>query len=125
MTAIQAINKIRSRINQPDILPVFTATKESFRPRIKNERNVELVFEGHYYHDIRRWMDAPKIYEGGLMGVDIEKVTVSPSYPSGFRYTRVPLPATRQTTWKPQMYYWPFVASDNFKMKNFKTNPDW
>lgn len=125
MTAVQAANKIRARIGQVDFPSQYTASKENFRPRIKNERTIELMFEGHYYHDIRRWMDAPGIYEEGLWGVDIEKVAVSKEYPTGFRYTRRKLPAIRQTRWKPQMYYWPFTATDNFKMKNFVPNPDW
>lgn len=125
MTAVQAINKIRTRIGQEDVQAQFTVNKETFRTRIKNERNVELVFEGHYYHDIRRWKDAPEVYLTGMMGMDIEKVAVSTDYPTGFKYTRVPLPANRQTTWKDAMYYFPFLSSDVFKMKNFRPNPSW
>lgn len=125
MTAIQAINKIRGRIAQPDMLPQFTSGKEAFRPRIKNERTIELVFEGHYYHDLRRWMDAPAAYSSTLMGVDIEKVPVNAAYPTGFKYTRRPIPAVRQTAWKDAMYYVPFLTEDNYKMKNFKPNPLW
>ena len=90
LNALDAINLIRKRIGQPDVLTKFTATKDDFRPRIKNERNIELSFEGHYYHDIRRWKDAPAAYTGPLMGVDIEKVPVSANYPTGFKYTRLP-----------------------------------
>ena len=69
MNAVQAINLIRSRIGQPDVLPKFITDKETFRPRIKNERTVELMQEGgHYYFDIRRWMDAPAAYAGPLIG---------------------------------------------------------
>jgi hypothetical protein len=125
MSAVDAINHIRSRIGQAVVQSQFTASKEIFRERIKNERNVELAYEGHYYFDIRRWMDAPKAYAGPIMGVQIEKVAKSDVYPTGFKYTRYPLEALRQSSWKDAMYYLPFNPEDNFKMKNFVPNEVW
>ncbi len=125
MTAVEAINVIRTRINQPAVLPAYTSSKEIFRERIKNERNIELAYEGHYYHDIRRWKDAPKAYAGPIYGMEIEKVAVSATYPTGFMYKRYPLSADRQPSWKEPMYYLPFNTEDNFKMKNFVPNIVW
>lgn len=125
LTAAQAINKIRTRVGMPDVLPQYTTSAEVFRQRIKTERNVELCFEGHRYFDIRRWKDAPKIMSGTLMGMDVEKVTTSSTYPTGYKYTRVPLPSARQVYWKDEMYYWPFPVADNYKMKKFVPNPIW
>ena len=125
LSAVQAINVVRDRIGQADIPSQFTVSKEIFRERIKNERNVELAYEGHYYFDIRRWKDAPKAYAGPIMGVQIEKVATSEAYPTGFKYTRAPLEALRQTSWKDAMYYLPFNPEDNFKMKTFVPNEVW
>lgn len=125
MNAIQAINLIRTRIAMPNVLAKYTTDKDAFRPRIKNERTIELCFEGHYYHDIRRWKDAPVTMAGPLMGMTIEKVPVSTTYPLGFKHTRTPLTSDRQSTWKDAMYYLPFNTEDNFKMKNFVPNEVW
>ncbi|PWJ56857.1 putative outer membrane starch-binding protein [Dyadobacter jejuensis] len=126
MTALQALNKIRNRAGMPDVQLQFTTSKELLRERIKNERVIELCFEGsHYYYDIRRWKDAPKAMNGPLMGVDIEKVPVSSAYPTGFKYVRVPLAANRQSRWKDAMYYLPFDTDDTYKMKNFTPNEVW
>jgi hypothetical protein len=125
MTAADAINFVRNRVNQAPVQAQYTGSKEIFRDRIKNERNVELAFEGHYYHDIRRWMDAPKAYAGPIMGVQIEKVATSEVYPTGYKYTRYQLEALRQSLWKDPMYYLPFNPEDNFKMKNFVPNVVW
>jgi starch-binding outer membrane protein, SusD/RagB family len=57
--------------------------------------------------------------------MDIEKVTVSTTYPTGFKYTRLPLAQERQVVWKPQMYYLPFNTVDYLKMKKFVPNPVW
>ena len=70
-------------------------------------------------------MDAPAAYTGPVMGVEIEKVPVSATYPTGYKYTRAPLPANRQVHWKEAMYFWPHDMSDVYKMKNFVPNEIW
>lgn len=45
LTAIAAINKIRTKSGMPNVRAEFIGSKDAFRPRIKNERNVELGFE--------------------------------------------------------------------------------
>lgn len=128
MTAVDAINKIRGRWSADELAPVqarFTASTESFRPRVKNERNIELSFEGHYYFDIRRWMDAPITMAGPLMGNIPEKVPVSAAYPTGYRYSRKPLSDDRQSRWYDAKYYLPFMTEDYFKMKAFDPGQVW
>ena len=125
MNAVQAINFVRSNIGMSDVQTQNSANKETFRERIKNERNVEMSYEGHYFFDIRRWMDAPKAYAGPLIGVQIEKVATSDEYPTGYKYTRYQLESLRQSLWKDPMYYLPFNPEDNFKMKNFVPNVTW
>lgn len=125
MTAIQALNFVRARVAQPGVLPVFTGGTDAFRERIKNERTIELIYEGHYYFDVRRWKDAPTAYSTIQMAMDIEKVTVTPEYPTGYKYSRVPMAANRQPKWKEQMYYFPTDVSDVYKMKLYIPNPLW
>lgn len=128
LTAVQAINLIRTRVGMVNVRAAYTGSTAVLRPRIKNERNIELSWEGHYYHDIRRWMDAPDAYSGTLIGMDIEKLPAgynTTTYPTGFRHTRRPLSGDRQIAWKDAMYYLPFNTEDNFKMKKFVPNVVW
>lgn len=125
ISAVDAINRVRTRAGMPNVLAAYTGSKDTFRPRIKNERNVELSFEGHYYDDIIRWMDMPAAMSSTLIGMVAQKVTVSAQYPTGYKYVRTPLSADRQPVWKPQMYYLPFNNADALKMKNFVPNPVW
>jgi hypothetical protein len=129
MTAIDAINVIRLKSGMPNVLPAFTGTTDLFRPRIKNERVIELNMEGeHYYDDVRRWMDLQAVMSGTIMGIIPQKTTVSATYPDGFIYTRAPIEnnqGIRQPSYSPGMYYLPFLNADVLKMKNFQPNPAW
>jgi hypothetical protein len=140
MTAVDAINFIRnggintagrsiSRWTTDQLAPVqdqLTASKETFRFRIWNERKVELSFEGgHYYFDIRRWKHAPVTMAGPLMANMPEKVPVSAEYPTGFKFTRSPLSDDRQSRWYDAKYYLPFTSADYNKMKNFDPGERW
>jgi hypothetical protein len=128
ITAIDAVNVIRTRATLPPLTSQYTGSKEALRAKIKLERTVELCFEGyHHYFDIRRWKDAPIVMTETLEAINAEKVTVNSTYPTGYKYTRSLLPADRQARWKDAMYYLPLDADDYYKMKNFDTslNPKW
>ena len=58
-----AINEVRSRVEMPD-LPIVSEdnTKIGMRKRIRNERRVELFFEGHRFWDVRRWKIGDKCF---------------------------------------------------------------
>ena len=129
MTALEALNTVRSRVGMPAVLDAYTTDRDALRPRIKNERAVELCFEGyHYYCDIRRWKDAPSIHRTRLTGMRVTKLKAGATaqYPTGFRYERFELPSNRQIAWKNDgMYYVQFQTSDLLKMKNYVPNEAW
>lgn len=128
LTATDAINKIRERATMPPVRQEYLQNKDTFRARIKNERVVELCFEGfHYYCDIRRWKDAPEIGRSTLYGMRATKLpSPTAEYPSGFKYERFPLPANRQIAWKNDgMYYFRFQDSDLLKMSNYVPKENW
>ncbi|WP_277638624.1 RagB/SusD family nutrient uptake outer membrane protein [Bacteroides graminisolvens] len=59
----EAINEVRTRVNMPK-LPITSEdnTKIGMRKRIRNERRVELFFEGHRFWDVRRWLVGKKCF---------------------------------------------------------------
>lgn len=53
MTAVEAVNAVRARVGMP---PLPTGmSQDDFRIRVRNERRVELAYEGHRFYDVRRW----------------------------------------------------------------------
>ncbi|MBR6933640.1 MAG: RagB/SusD family nutrient uptake outer membrane protein [Bacteroidales bacterium] len=126
LTAVEAVNLVRARVGMPPVQSKYTTSKDAFRERIRNERCVELSYEGnHYYFDIRRWKIAPETMSQKLYGMHITKVPVSEQYPNGRKYERRLLPDNRQSRWKDCMYFFPFPDSEARKLKNFVNNDPW
>jgi len=73
MTALEALNKIRTRpgVNMPAIPSGLSAT--DFTQKIIHERRVELAFEDVRYWDLRRWKIAENHLNGDIYGVRIVK----------------------------------------------------
>lgn len=70
-TAREYINKVRGR--QSVQMPPVTATGLELRDKIRNERRVELAFEGHRFFDVRRWKIADQTENKALLAINIQK----------------------------------------------------
>ena len=129
LTSVEALNVVRARAGMPAVRDEYCKDAETYRSRVKNERNIELCFEGdHYYYDIRRWGDAPALGRSTLYGMRATKLNPgydATKYPTGFKYERFALPAARQITWKEGMNYIQFEKADLQKMKNYTPKPEW
>jgi starch-binding outer membrane protein, SusD/RagB family len=68
-SARSAMNKIRERAGMPDVPDSETGT--ALLARYRNERRVELAWEGHRFFDVRRWMIASQAYVAAR-GVKVE-----------------------------------------------------
>jgi len=63
------MDQIRERAGMPDVPD--TETGAALLARYRNERRVELAWEGHRFFDVRRWMIAPEAYVAAR-GVKVE-----------------------------------------------------
>lgn len=71
-TARKYINKIRNR--QSVQMPSVVASGVELRDKIRNERRIELAFEGHRFFDVRRWKIADQTENRDLLAIDIQKL---------------------------------------------------
>lgn len=77
-TARAVVNAIRTRAGIASTAYVATLDKAGLATLIRNERRVELCFEGFRFWDIRRWMDMDKLNEAvkGINPVTFETFEV-------------------------------------------------
>ena len=101
LTALQAVNQVRTRTGLA--MPGFPTgmAADAFRTKLWNERRVELAFEDHRFWDLRRWKIGDQTTE--IYGMDVVKDGTN------FTYTRK-LVETR--VWDDKMYLYPIPQTD-------------
>jgi len=113
MSADEAINKVRARAGMPDF--PTTLSNDEFWTKYKNERMVELAFEGHRFWDVRRWKEADKYFK------NIVQMKITKNSDGSFIYTRKNV--SRQ--WDDKMYFFPIPITEILKDPNLEQNPGW
>jgi len=108
-----ALNRIRSFAKMP---PVYDGSStEDLRPRIRNERRIELAFEDHRFWDIRRWKIGNVVTQ--INGIKITKT-------NGV-YTYKVEEILPKRIWDDKMYLYPIPQSELYKNSNLTQNPRW
>ena len=56
LTAVDAINVLRDRVDAGHVADKFVADQKKFMDEVRRERAVELAFEGFRWNDLQRWL---------------------------------------------------------------------
>lgn len=116
----KGIRPIRCRAGMPDYtMPEYT-DKEIFREKLKRERQIELMGEGHRYYDIRRWKDANVEEALPIYGCN----TLMTEKWRDLFYVPVPVPSL-PTNFSRKMYFWPISYSELKRNVLLTQNPGW
>ena len=116
-SVLDAINKVRSR---PDVkMPALTGivSQAELRKLVREERQVELAFEGQRYFDIRRWRIAEIVVPGVLYEMTYTDQTGE--------LKTISLPAFVKVFNKSRDYLWPVPQRELELSPNLKQNPNW
>ncbi|MFN3801027.1 RagB/SusD family nutrient uptake outer membrane protein [Belliella pelovolcani] len=128
LTAVQAVNIVRNRVGMPDVLQEFTGSREVFRDKIRNERAVELMWENHRWHDLRRWMIAEEVFSQPIRGLMVTPQQghqqIQDKSTLNFTYQEIDLP-TEQRVFQLRHHWYPVALSDAQNLFNFQQNPGW
>lgn len=120
----QYLDAIRSRAQLNGVLdswanstnPGKPNTQEGLREIIRNERMIELAFEGHRFYDLRRWKLSREYYNIPLKGLNYRGAT-TPDY---YQKTTI-----RTREFITRDYLWPIKESELFINNNLMQNPGW
>jgi hypothetical protein len=114
LSAVDAVNVIRNR-SGVEMPPFATGmTNEAFLKKYKNERMVELAFEGHRFWDVRRWKEGEV-----LRSITRMQITRNPN--GTYNYNRV----NKQRSWNDKMYFFPIPDSERRINPNLYQNEGW
>ncbi len=109
-----AVNRIRTRVGMPN-LPTGLS-KDQMRERIRNERRIELAFEGHRFWDARRWDIAKTVFNGSLLGMRVIK--------NGTTFVYTPY-TIENRVFLPYMNLYPIQEATRLANPNLEQNPGW
>ncbi|AUC21521.1 hypothetical protein BTO15_05120 [Polaribacter sejongensis] len=125
LSALDAVNKIRNRVGMPNVNATYAGSTDKLRERIRNERAIELAYEGHRYTDMRRWktahLDENQKVEFLEMRWQGEESSI---YPTGFSYDYVDQ-ADKRKTFTDRHYWWPIPSSESEVAPSFTQTTGW
>ena len=113
LSARDAVNQVRSAAGMKGVI---ATTTDEFREKVRNERRVELAFEGHRFYDIRRWKIAGNEDVRNVYGVTIT------GSEGAYTYTRV---LVHTMYWDDKMYLYPFPQNEVYMNPNLTQNTGW
>lgn len=119
------INLVRERAGLNDVVSSWTShsvnhqkpnNKDGLREIIRQERLIELVFEGHRFWDLRRWKKAHELLNSKIRGWNVEGTSTSSYYN---------IKSIGTYKFLNRDYLWPISEFDIIRNPNLIQNPGW
>lgn len=131
-TAREALNLVRRRATMPDYNPATyavarlphgeLATDAPFRLAVRNERCVELAYEGHLWNDYRRWKRS-HLLDKQVWILDFK--TEPKPYPTVATFLSATRVALQPYLFETRHYWLPFITTHTQIYEGFSQNPGW
>ena len=115
-----AVKAVRQRVG----LPYTDKAGSSLWDAIRQERKVELAYEGLWYWDLRRWGVAHKAYPEGLSGYQVHGLKIEKAGEGKFTYTYVSVD-DQDRKFSEKMYRFPIPSSELTSNASVEQFPEW
>lgn len=109
-----AIQEIRDRVNLPYPQDVTAMSQQEAIDFVRNERIIEMAWEGLHLADVRRWATGENVLNGPVHGINIST--------DGGGMEPVPGQHVRSFT-APRDYLWPIPSGERDLNPNLEQNP--
>ena len=113
------INAVRFRAGMPPVDQSVYSNQTTLRALVRNERRVELAFEGLRFFDIQRWKIGSQVMSGPIYGAKLGTIN-----PTTGKYTVTGAPLSIETrVFADKNYLWPIPQTEIDLDKGLKQNP--
>lgn len=117
----KAFRMVRFRAGLPDLTDAEYSSADTFRDKLKRERQIEFFMEGARYFDLRRWKDAAVAENEAVTGMNVD-MKGSGTQKERF-YATTPAQITK--VFMTKMYLWPFSYDELQRNEKLTQNPGW
>lgn len=114
------VKRIRARVG----LPYSDKSGEALWKAIRQERKVELAYEGLWYWDLRRWETAAEQYPEGLNGYQLHGLRIDKQANGDLKYTYVSVD-DKDRNFPERMYRFPLPSSELNNNGEVEQYPEW
>jgi len=128
LTALDAVDKIRDRVNVGRFAPKFRVNTDEFMKELQRERAVELAWEGHRFHDLRRWLlwdKYPYNIKTAIQFDRAEKVNFNKVDPKANKVLNIKDVVILERKYTEKHYWLPIKRADVNIYPGFYQNPGW
>lgn len=115
-----AVKAVRERVG----LPYTDKSGSALWEAIRQERKIELSYEGFWYWDLRRWGVAHKAYPEGLTGYQLHGLKIEKTGDDAFTYTYVSVD-DQDRNFSEKMYRFPIPSSELTSNALVDQFPEW
>lgn len=115
-----AVKAVRERVG----LPYTDKSGSALWEAIRQERKVELSYEGFWYWDLRRWGVAHKAYPEGLTGYQLHGLKIEKTGDDAYTYTYVSVD-DQDRNFSEKMYRFPIPSSELTSNALVDQFPEW
>ena len=128
LTALNAVDKIRARVNVGVFAPKFRGSVDAFMKELQRERAVELAWEGHRFNDLRRWLLFDKYPYNVKTAIEFDradKVNFDKIDPTQNKVLNLRDVVILERKFTDKHYWLPIKRSDTEIYSGFPQNPGW
>jgi hypothetical protein len=118
--ANEAVKAVRARVG----LKYNDKSGDDLWNAIRQERKVELAYEGLWYWDLRRWRVAHKPYPEGLSGYQLHGLKITKKEDGTFTYSYVSVD-DQDRSFSEKMYRFPLPSSELTSNGLVDQYPEW
>ena len=126
LSAVDAVNKIRTRAGVDPVNSKYTGSLDSFMSELRRERAVELGFEAQRFNDLRRWLlFTEKPYTIKTRQEFDRYGTFDPANPQENQVSAFREEVLWERDYDAKHYWLPIKDDDVYLYEGFQQNPGW